>query len=801
LSSYGKVTDTSAHPWDLSNGLFGKWNPLTYRYLSAAGDKRLDLGTSDWIRVFARWIVGGGPAVQSRAGQTLPAGDPNPEGWDWQQSGVVEMDCFLCHFDNPNNSARIQALQAGNFQWADTATLVGSGLIDVSGSNYIWNRSMFSKDGLLLTDALPIHDPSNKNCAQCHSVVHTEIESLTLTGCDLTNWQTATTGQVFSAEKVSDSGMNLSGKDVLARSFDIHAERGLKCTDCHYSLNNPAYSQPVNMPEYLKFDPRSLDVSEYLSKPDHNFARGQSAQYTVAPGSKGTMRTCEDCHIASETHTWLPYLDRHLNELACESCHVPKLYAPAVESYDWTALKPDEQPVSLCRGVDGNTGNLNDLVTGFTPLLMPKESLDGSVTLAPYNLVTAWYWVYDGNNGPRPVREADLQVAYFENGNYAPEILRTLDTDGNGSLSTSELALDTPEKVSVVAARLSALGLQNPHIEAEVQPYSVGHDVASNGWATKDCQACHSDNSLIAQPIQLASSIPGGVLPEFVKDARVNANGKMYIENGALYYQPATKAQKLYVFGHNRIAWIDWFGAMLFVGVLGAVTVHGGIRFYTAAKSPRPKPELKKVFMYTVYERFWHWLQTFVIVLLLFTGLIIHRPDMFGIFSFPYVVEIHNVLAALLSINAAFSLFYHLVSGEIRQYLPRPYGFFDDAITQAKFYLGGIFKKEKHPFEKTPQKKLNPLQQITYFGILNVLLPLQIITGALMWGVQVWPQIASWLGGLPYLAPLHSLVAWTFAAFIVGHIYLTTTGDQPLTSIQAMMNGWEDVEVHEKGSL
>jgi thiosulfate reductase cytochrome b subunit len=215
---------------------------------------------------------------------------------------------------------------------------------------------------------------------------------------------------------------------------------------------------------------------------------------------------------------------------------------------------------------------------------------------------------------------------------------------------------------------------------------------------------------------------------------------------------------------------------------------------YAAIKSPQPKPEMKKVYMYSVYERFWHWLQTFVIVLLLFTGLIIHRPDIFGVFSFRNVVLVHNVLAALLVINAALSLFYHLASGEIRQFIPRPYGFFDQAIVQAKYYLQGIFKTNKHPFEKTPEKKLNPLQQVTYFGILNILLPLQIITGALMWGAQRWTGFATALGGLPFLAPFHSLVAWVFAGFIVGHVYLTTTGPEPLTAINAMMTGWEDVE-------
>ncbi len=52
----------------------------------------------------------------------------------------------------------------------------------------------------------------------------------------------------------------------------------------------------------------------------------------------------------------------------------------------------------------------------------------------------------------------------------------------------------------MVAARLTALGLANPHIEGEIQPYSVNHDVAGSEWATRDCQTCHSDNSRLTQP-------------------------------------------------------------------------------------------------------------------------------------------------------------------------------------------------------------------------------------------------------------------------------------------------------------
>jgi thiosulfate reductase cytochrome b subunit len=310
-----------------------------------------------------------------------------------------------------------------------------------------------------------------------------------------------------------------------------------------------------------------------------------------------------------------------------------------------------------------------------------------------------------------------------------------------------------------------------------------------------DCQACHTTQSRLAAPIRLAGYVPAGVIPEFVQDNNVAVSGDLFEDNGALYYQPAVEEDGVYVFGHNRIAWVDWIGALVFAGTVLAVGTHATLRYINTLRRPRQAVPIKEVYMYDAYERLWHWLQTLVIILLLFTGLVIHRPDIFGIFSFRHIVTVHNVLAAILVINAGLSLFWHLASGEIRQFIPRPYGFFDNAIVQAKYYLQGIFKGKEHPFEKVKDKKLNPLQQVTYFGLLNVLLPLQIITGALMWGVQRWPQASSLFGGLPFLAPFHSLIAWLFASFIVAHVYLTTTGVTVFDDIRAMVTGYEHVEV------
>ncbi len=201
----------------------------------------------------------------------------------------------------------------------------------------------------------------------------------------------------------------------------------------------------------------------------------------------------------------------------------------------------------------------------------------------------------------------------------------------------------------------------------------------------------------------------------------------------------------------------------------------------------------KRVYLYSVYERIWHWLQALLIFLLLFTGIEIHWPGL-GILGFVNAVDMHNVLAVVLVGNAFLALFYHLATGEIRQFIPAPRDYFSLATKQTLYYVRGIFRGEDHPFEHDPDHKLNPLQQATYLLLLNVLLPAQIVSGALMWGSEYWPALTDALGGLRWLSTAHSFVAWMFVAFLVVHVYLTTTGHRPLTLIKAMLSGWEETE-------
>lgn len=194
--------------------------------------------------------------------------------------------------------------------------------------------------------------------------------------------------------------------------------------------------------------------------------------------------------------------------------------------------------------------------------------------------------------------------------------------------------------------------------------------------------------------------------------------------------------------------------------------------------------------LYNLHERIWHWLQAAAMVLLILSGMALHYPDRFALFgSMGTAVKVHSWIGLVLIVNAFLGIFYHLTAEKYYHFLPRIEDFSGAAVRQARFYLYGIFIGEKHPLDADPRRKLNPLQKITYLALLNILLPYQIATGVLLWGADRWPELFARFGGLGVLAPAHTLGAFFFLAFLIGHMYLATTGDTPGSLIRAMTTG------------
>jgi len=762
----------TTHDWQHGSGFFGGWDPLAYDIdgLSSSGDMDLEA----WLKRFGSRHVGGGPVAS-----------------------LVEMDCLLCH-TSIDHAARETALENGDFAWANSASFSSLDILVRQDGQWLWDVSKFQANGALRDGLINIRKPRDENCAQCHGMVENSLDiPLTISTDHSKRHNTDRTGQIISPQKLLNSGLNISGKEELNYPFDVHSDRVVGCVNCHYSLNNPVYfrQREESRPVHLDFDPRRMTSADYLARPLHQFAKGQSTLGLAAADTQNSLRRCESCHSAENVHEWLPYKQRHFTSLACESCHIPKLFGPGLQAVDWTMLDSEKQPIRQYRNVRGDPVAVDSLIEGFRPLILPRANAGGDFRLAPFNLVTTWYWT--SGDPAEPVSRQQLEKALFTDGNYHPDIIAELDENGGGQLTGDELHLRDEKSIDAVEKRLKAIGLTDLKIQGDITPFSINHNVVNGERATRECSNCHDRDSILAAPFELSKYSPGGTTPQKISYAGVELSGEVNAgASGSTSFIPDSRSAGFYIIGLHAESWADLLGLLMFFGVALGVSGHALARYVTSRRRAPVEREYERVHMYDAYERLWHWLQASAILMLLFTGLIIHKPHFFGIFSFPYVVSVHNVLGFVLLTNAALALFYNLASGEIRQYLPEPRGFVARSMTQAMYYSQGIFAGKPHPLEKTKEHKMNPLQQVTYLAILNVLLPAQVITGVLIWGLQRWPTIAAELGGLPVLALVHTLVAWAFAAFIVMHVYLTTTGHTPTAGIKSMISGWDDVEKH-----
>ncbi|MFA7097505.1 MAG: cytochrome b/b6 domain-containing protein, partial [Gammaproteobacteria bacterium] len=141
---------------------------------------------------------------------------------------------------------------------------------------------------------------------------------------------------------------------------------------------------------------------------------------------------------------------------------------------------------------------------------------------------------------------------------------------------------------------------------------------------------------------------------------------------------------------------------------------------------------LTQIYLYTRYERFWHWFQAAMIVVLLITGFEVH--GLFRLLGFDLAVRVHNFVGIAWLIAFAFFVFWVFTTGEWRQYVPTTQKMF----AVVRYYAYGIFRGEAHPVPKRKEAKHNPLQRLVYLMLAATLLPVQMLSGFLYWGYNSW---------------------------------------------------------------
>jgi thiosulfate reductase cytochrome b subunit len=199
---------------------------------------------------------------------------------------------------------------------------------------------------------------------------------------------------------------------------------------------------------------------------------------------------------------------------------------------------------------------------------------------------------------------------------------------------------------------------------------------------------------------------------------------------------------------------------------------------------------MKRAYVYKRFERFWHWGQAALVIFLAVTGFEIHGS--FHLFGFEKAVSYHADAAYILIGLIAFAIFWHFTTEGWRHYVPTT----DKLIAQVRYYIIGIFIGEKHPTERTTLSKLNPLQRLVYLGLKLLLIPVVVTSGLAYMFFRDLRDDAGLIAGvsLESVALLHTIGAYLMLSFLVVHVYMTTTGQTPLSNTRAMITGYEDLD-------
>jgi thiosulfate reductase cytochrome b subunit len=165
-----------------------------------------------------------------------------------------------------------------------------------------------------------------------------------------------------------------------------------------------------------------------------------------------------------------------------------------------------------------------------------------------------------------------------------------------------------------------------------------------------------------------------------------------------------------------------------------------------------------------------------------------NNPDY--IISFARAVKWHNLAATILTINYIFFVTGNIVTRNGRYYRIKKENFIKDLMTQLKFYAGGMFKKQEHPFPVTEERKFNPLQKFTYVLAMYVAFPFLVISGIGLLFPEITVRNFFGVSGLIYTDLLHITMGFLLSIFMIIHIYTCTLGAKPTSLFWGMITGY-----------
>lgn len=198
---------------------------------------------------------------------------------------------------------------------------------------------------------------------------------------------------------------------------------------------------------------------------------------------------------------------------------------------------------------------------------------------------------------------------------------------------------------------------------------------------------------------------------------------------------------------------------------------------------------VRRVKIFSLFERFWHWTQMLLIMTLLITGFAVH--GFHDKLTFEQAVTWHTTAAFALLLLWIFSVFWLFTTRTWRHFIPTIGGMW----AVARFYGYGIFKGERHPYRKAYWRKHNPLQALAYLMLKILLFPAIWITGLVYLFYFAWRDLPNAPHWLSTIAQVHTAAAFLILAFVLIHVYMLTIGHSFRDHLMPMITGFDEVDL------
>jgi thiosulfate reductase cytochrome b subunit len=201
----------------------------------------------------------------------------------------------------------------------------------------------------------------------------------------------------------------------------------------------------------------------------------------------------------------------------------------------------------------------------------------------------------------------------------------------------------------------------------------------------------------------------------------------------------------------------------------------------------------KGIYLYPVIIRIWHLLNAIFIISLIISGVSMQYSDPAQPFlRFDIAVTMHNISGITLTMNYLLFIIGNTISGNAKQYTIKLKGLIGRLNKQFRYYTIEIFKGKEAPFPVTKKSKFNPIQQVTYFLMMFIFMPILFISGlSLLYSGSVIRQLLG-VKAFFYTDILHMIIGFFLSIFLIIHLYFCTIGSKPLRNFKSIITGYHE---------